>query len=55
MMDIPTNLEKLKNRKNILEEIKDKVIPIKETAKNTNFANNNQNFENVADDVLNED
>lgn len=54
-MDIPTNLEKLKKRKNILEEIKDKVIPIKETTKNTNFANNNQNFENVADDVLNED
>ena len=28
---------------------------IKENAKNINFTNTNQNFENVADDVLNED
>lgn len=53
MKNIPTNLEKLRNR-NILEEIKDKVIPIRETLKAPD-TNNNLDYLGVADDVLNED
>ena len=55
MKNILSNLEKLKNRKNILEEIKDKVIPIRDTTKTTDENNNNIDYTGVADDVLNED
>ncbi|MBQ8794837.1 MAG: hypothetical protein IJZ54_00265 [Clostridia bacterium] len=47
------NLQKLRNR-NIFEEIKDKVIPIRDTTK-TPDENNNIDYTGVADDVLNAD
>lgn len=48
------NLQKLKNR-NIFEEIKNKVSPIKDTKKKTDTNSDNLDYTGVADDILNED
>ncbi len=48
------NLQKLKNR-NIFEEIKNRVSPIKDTTKTPDTNCNNMDYTGVADDVLNED
>ena len=48
------NLQKLKNR-NIFEEIKNKVSPIRDTIKIPDTNSNNIDYSGVADDVLNED
>lgn len=48
------NLQKLKNR-NIFEEIKKRVSPIKDTTKTSDTNSNPIDYSGVADDVLNED
>lgn len=48
------NLQKLKNR-NIFEEIKNRVSPIKDTTKAPDINYNNMDYIGVADDILNED
>ena len=47
------NLQKLKNR-NIFEEIKNKVSPIKDTTKTPDTNSDNMDYTRVADDILNE-
>ena len=48
------NLQKLRNR-NIFEEIKNNVSPIRDTIKTPDTNSNNIDYSGVADDVLNED
>lgn len=48
------NLQKLKNR-NIFEEIKNRVSPIKDTTKKSDTNNDNLDYTGIADDVLNDD
>lgn len=54
MISKSENLQKLKNR-NIFEEIKNRVSPIKDTIKTPDTNSNNIDYSGVADDVLNED
>ena len=54
MISKSENLQKLKNR-NIFEEIKNKVSPIRDTIKIPDTNSNNIDYSGVADDVLNED
>ena len=54
MISKSENLQKLRNR-NIFEEIKNRVSPIKDTANTSDTFSENQDIFNVADDILNED
>ena len=54
MISKSENLQKLKNR-NIFEEIKNRVSPIKDTTKAPDINYNNMDYIGVADDILNED
>ena len=54
MINKSENLQKLRNR-NIFEEIKNKVSPIKDAAKKSDTNSDNLDYTGVADDILNDD